>query len=172
MKKLFLIFIAATLCGCNEKAEFERNSKTLAGSIASIYEYKIGGEFDGESLGDDNIIFFYQHGNNKIDFSLVNSRDGGFVFNDVKSINTSAFKLTGEPANVSFDESVKLTLNKESLPDTTIDGTVSGWLKNIFLIELWTKFSPANYKYEGIIEIAFSDPDTGTQHKLVINQIL
>lgn len=175
---IYLLILPALVISCNfDSWEIERETKTLAGSVASPYVYLAYGEVDGKSNEKEEPLFVMINKVSDIAVSLeISSKNIDYsgpahtIVGGITDINTASFKLSGSAADVKFDSPVTMRItDKDSRYSVT--GSVGGWLKNTFLLDkVWTKAQVAEYEYEGSIELAWKD-SAGVEHKLIINKI-
>ena len=168
---LFAFVIVSGCIDSLEKQNLERRSKTLAGSIASEYEYLAIGEIDGTPVGveDPILISFEYNDRDKLSIRLRKWSKADALFYDYISISSSPFNLNGSPADVTFNDNIQLSFSRTDGTTATIEAKISGWLKNTFLLEeLWTKMTVARYKYVGRFETEWIDD---VNHKLIIDRI-
>ena len=165
VKKAITLLTIVLFVGCSEEYQIEQSVRSLAGSIASIYPYFVGGTIDGEPMeSPDNsnadsygIMYISKQFNNNLSLSFESTAPQTPIVGDILSVHTSLFAIQGEPADVQFDETVKITLVRSD--NSVQEGTaiIKGWFKNITLIEMRTKTEPSHFELDGHITITCID---------------
>lgn len=173
MKKNLLLTLILVLAGCSDTWYLEQSYKSLSGSVASIYQYVVGGMLDGEELPMDpdvGICFLIIEGStpDRIDlsFRFAPALDS---YERILYIHTSPFVLSGKPAYVRFNDSINLSIINDNNQIIQEEASIKGWINNKTLIELWTKASPIDFEYDGEIVITWGAPQA---HILTIDRII
>lgn len=162
-----IIIMAAFLCSCSDSWRIDQQAKTLSGSVSSIDFFLYEGSIDGKviipSLGCPHRLFIERATDNSITIAAIINPDAHL--SDIEGISTSPVTLHGKAGDVSFDETVKLSLSNESVTNAR----VSGHLQKMPI----TRTSPIQPNLTGVIEMVWvSSEDPGTEHRFIINKII
>lgn len=171
--KLFAYITALgfIICSCSEVWQINQNSKTLSGSVSSKDAYTSSVELNGAVLDYPSILLVQQLTDGSISLTLQalkTSPGTDFLFGDVSGVMISGIPLEGERADVRFNTDCQVLFNGR---DGTA-GSVRGWLKNLTILDLMTKVTPAKWKLEGEIVISWTDASTGESNILRIFDIV
>lgn len=176
LASLSIILLCPTSCKL-DIYELEREFKTPAGSIASLYPYYTSLSLDGSSLasfyGDTKFtLYIKRQSKTEVSFYLSDSKSSKTpLISDGQLISISAtdINLDGKYCNVSFDEHTHLSVVDINGFQYYLEGRVSGHLDNPDLQVALTKTRPAAFDLEG--EIIFEWRGSEGNHKLILSDI-
>lgn len=175
-----LILVALSFTSCGEQWELEQELKTRAGSIATVDPYLAECEVDGMIMSNpvnaQGLVFLdiIMEDSNHISID-VNTAGYGItpwiLVNDgnYSHLYASGVLLGGSAGDVTFSSGSMLALSRSDLSSSEFSGTVSGWLKNITLLQ--TRLSRDKYEMDGEVVIKWQDYESRKDHIMKISRI-
>ncbi|MBR5904904.1 MAG: hypothetical protein IKZ51_00430 [Bacteroidales bacterium] len=177
MKKCLLLIVIVLFAGCSDTWKLEQSYKSLSGSVASVYEHIVEGTLDGDALpfsSEDGVCILVISSHSRDSISLYFKFSSTFCpYEDIVSISTTPFVLSGQPASVQFDDNITLLFTKYNNQNFKEIANIKGWINNETLIQLWTKTQPVPFEYKCDILISWGESQSLPEvHCLQINNIL